>query len=112
MLWPAYEHEALTEANWDEALNRFAIDRIVAGAELAELGGFWPGHLLDDVGEHDHLLVPACVKLRLGSLVVVGVTSVRRQRCVGVVGGQVVSADAQAYFGTRPGLAPGRRHDP
>jgi len=22
-----------------------------------------------------------------------------------------MSADAQAYFGTRPGLAPGRRHD-
>jgi hypothetical protein len=30
---------------------------------------------------------------------------------VGVVVGSGVSADAQAYFGTRPGLAPGRRHD-
>jgi hypothetical protein len=30
---------------------------------------------------------------------------------VGALWGLVMSADAQAYFGTRPGLAPGRRHD-
>jgi hypothetical protein len=31
--------------------------------------------------------------------------------CVGALGSGGVSADAQAYFGTRLGLAPGRRHD-
>ena len=31
--------------------------------------------------------------------------------CVSALWGWCVSADAQAYFGTRPGLAPGRRHD-
>ena len=31
--------------------------------------------------------------------------------CVGAFEGWGVSADAQAYFGTRLGLAPGRRHD-
>ena len=53
MLWRADEHEALTGTKWDEALARAAIDRIVTEAEVAELGGFWPGHPLDDVGEHD-----------------------------------------------------------
>jgi hypothetical protein len=33
------------------------------------------------------------------------------RRGVRAVEGGGVSADAQAYFGTRPGLAPGRRHD-
>ena len=31
--------------------------------------------------------------------------------CVGALWGMGVSADAQAYFGTRLGMAPGRRHD-
>ena len=31
--------------------------------------------------------------------------------CVSALWGWCVPADAQAYFGTRPGLAPGRRHD-
>jgi len=30
---------------------------------------------------------------------------------VGALRGRGVSADAQAYFGTRPGLVPSRRHD-
>ena len=31
--------------------------------------------------------------------------------CVGALEGWVVCVGAQAYFGARPGLAPGRRHD-
>ncbi len=53
MLWRVDEHEALTEAPWDDVLARRAIDRIVVDAEAVESGGFWPGHPLDDVDATD-----------------------------------------------------------
>lgn len=53
MLWRIDEHESLTETKWDEMLAHRAIESIVTDAEVAESGGFWPGHPLDDVDEHD-----------------------------------------------------------
>ena len=55
MLWRVDEHEAASEQAWDEGLARDAVSRIVADAEAAESDGFWPGHPLDDVAEHERL---------------------------------------------------------
>jgi hypothetical protein len=57
------------------------------------------------------LLVPrADVKARGDWLLPPGVVDSRWSVGV-VVGSGGVSANALAYFGTRPGLVPGRRHD-
>ena len=45
------------------------------------------------------------------ALMVVSVVLLERRGGVGALRGGGVSADAQAYFGTRPGVVPGRRHD-
>ena len=55
MLWRVDEHEAVTERGWDGVLVRDAITDIVADAEAAERHGFWPGHPLNDVAEHERL---------------------------------------------------------
>ncbi len=55
MLWRVEEHEALTERAWDEGLARDEVGAIVADAEAAESDGFWPGHPLDDVEEHERV---------------------------------------------------------
>jgi hypothetical protein len=62
MLWRVGEHEGLTERQWDERRVRDAIGVIVADAEDACVGGFWPGHALDDMAER-----PALCSLYLGS---------------------------------------------
>ena len=55
MLWRVDEHEACTDRAWDDRLARDAVAAILADAEAAESDGFWPGHPLDDVGEHERL---------------------------------------------------------
>jgi Lanthionine synthetase C-like protein len=55
VLWRPEEHEALIDQPWDEAIARAMIETIVADAEAAVLDGFWPGHPLDDLEEHERL---------------------------------------------------------
>lgn len=54
-MWRVDQHEAVTERAWDERLARDAIDRVVADAEAARDDGFWPGHPLDEVDQHERL---------------------------------------------------------
>jgi hypothetical protein len=53
VLWRVEEHAAVTERAWDPARALDAVRAIVADAEAAERDGAWPGHPLDDVGEHE-----------------------------------------------------------
>jgi lanthionine synthetase-like protein len=55
MLWRVGEHEALAEQPWDERIARDAIAAIVADAERTHSNGFWPGHPLDEVDDHERL---------------------------------------------------------
>ena len=52
-LWRASEHEPLTSRPWDPAAAERAIADIVADAESAARGWWWPGHPLDDASEHE-----------------------------------------------------------
>jgi Lanthionine synthetase C-like protein len=48
VLWRDEEHEALTDAVWDEATVEAELVGIIADAEQAVLDGIWPGHPQDE----------------------------------------------------------------
>jgi hypothetical protein len=55
VLWHADEHEQLTDRPWSEGRVRDALSEIVTDAEISCVGGFWPGHPLDDLSERARL---------------------------------------------------------